>query len=199
MVPNPSTKEERLGQKNSFLFLIIIVLSVLLALLNFSTIPFSGGDNFSYFLLSKALAEGNGYVELWRVGVPLHTQYPPMFPILLLPASLFDSYVGAKVIVFLCYIIILWFAWKFYREIEDRETALLALGILAFSPVVIEYSSLVLSEIPFTMFSIIALYLYSKKKYGQALLFATLTFLTRTIGVTLLVAMSWCYWRRDET
>jgi len=198
MVFNAIEEEEGLGQKNGFLFLIIIVLSVILALMNFSTIPFSGGDNFSYFLLSKALAQGKGYVELWKFGTPLHTQYPPMFPILLLPASLFDSYVGAKVIVFLCYILMLWFAWKFYRKIEDRETALLAFGILAFSPVVIEYSSLVLSEIPFTMFSIIALYLYSKKKYGQALLFATLTFLTRTIGVTLLMAMSWCYWRENK-
>jgi len=85
----------------------------------------------------------------------------------------------------------LWFAWKFYREIEDRQTALLAFGILAFSPVVIEYSSLVLSEIPYMMFSVLALYMCATKRFGLALAFAVATFLTRTVGITLLIAVSW--------
>jgi Gpi18-like mannosyltransferase len=175
--------------------LIIIAVSVLLAGLNFSTVPFSGGDNFAYFLLGKALAHGQGYIELWDANNTLHTKYPPMFPILLIPAGLFDSYLMAKATVFVCYVLMLWFAYKLYEAIngKNKRATLVALAILAFAPVTIQYSSFVLSEIPYMMFSMIALYLFTQKKYWLSMIFATLTFLTRTAGIMLLVAMSFIY------
>jgi len=175
--------------------LIIIAISILLAVLNFTAVPFSGGDNFGYFLLAKALAHGKGYIELWDAYTPLHTKYPPMFPILLIPAGLFDSYLMAKATVFVCYVFMLWFAYKLYEAIngKSKRATLIALAILAFVPVTIQYSSFVLSEIPYMMFSVIALYLFTQKRYWLSMIFATLTFLTRTAGITLLVAMNFIY------
>jgi len=175
------------------LALIIITLSVMLAVFNFSTIPFAGGDNFAYYHLSRAIAQGKGYIELWDANLPLHTQYPPMFPILLLPAAILNSYTLAKVIVFLFYFFVLLFSYKLFEELngKDETATIIALMLLAFAPVVIQYSSLVLSEIPYMMFSVLALYMCATKRFGLALAFAVATFLTRTVGITLLIAVSW--------
>jgi Gpi18-like mannosyltransferase len=179
--------------------LIIIAVSVLLASLNFSTVPFSGGDNFAYFLLGKALAHGQGYIELWDANNTLHTKYPPMFPILLIPAGWFDSYLMAKWTVFLCYIIALWFVYRLFDTLnKNKHVTWIALSLFAFAPITIEYSSLVLSEIPYVMFSVIALYLFALKKYKWSIVFTVLTFLTRSIGITLIVAIVWCYYNKKE-
>jgi len=178
--------------------LIIIAITLIFAVLNFSPIPFAGGDNFAYYLLGKALAQGRGYVELWTAGNPLHTKYPPVFPVMLIPAGLFDSYLIAKITVMICFVIMLWFTWKFFEAVSSKRVALLALAIFAFAPVTIEYSSLVLSEIPYLMFSMIALYMATQKKYLPAMIFAILTFLTRTIGFMLVVAVAWYCWKEGE-
>lgn len=48
-----------------------------------------GGDNIVYFLLSRALITGRGYVDLYLPGEPPHTKYPFLFPLLLAPFHLF--------------------------------------------------------------------------------------------------------------
>ena len=47
-----------------------------------------GGDSVIYYLLGKAIADGKGYVDLHLPGEPVHTQYPPLFPLLLAPFHL---------------------------------------------------------------------------------------------------------------
>jgi len=175
------------------LALIVITLSIMLAVFNFSTVPFAGGDNFAYYHLSRAIAQGKGYIELWDANLPLHTQYPPMFPVILLPAAILNFYTLAKVIVFICYILMLWFAYKLFEVLngKNKTATIIALMLLAFAPVVIQYSSLVLSEIPYILFSVLALYMCATKRFGLALAFAVATFLTRTVGITLLIAVSW--------
>lgn len=45
-----------------------------------------GGDNAEYCLLARSLREGLGYRSAWAPGeAPLQTQYPPVFPLLLVP------------------------------------------------------------------------------------------------------------------
>jgi len=51
-------------------------------------LPHSGGDNAGYLELAWALAEGEGYRELWEPGAPEHTKYPPGFPLVLAGAIL---------------------------------------------------------------------------------------------------------------
>lgn len=182
--------------KKELLPIIIISLSICIALCTFSLIPFTGGDNFAYFSISRAIAQGKGYTELWNPNLSLHTQYPPIFPILLLPAALFNSYSLAKIIVFLCYMFSLFFSYCLFKELNDsksNDTTLLALSFLAFTPVLLEYGSWVLSEIPYILVSILSLYFWSKNRYNVSLFFAILTFLTRTAGITLLITVSFFY------
>lgn len=171
---------------------IIIVFSIFIAIISFYFIPFAGGDNFAYFYLSRAIVQGKGYVELWNQHQPLHTQYPPIFPLLLLPAAIFNSYIFAKIIVFFCYVFLLIFSYRLFRELnksESENATLVSLLFLSSAPVLIEYSSWVLSEIPYMLISVLALYFWSKKKYNISLLFASLAFLTRTAGITLLISI----------
>jgi hypothetical protein len=62
----------------SLLLLQAVVLTAI-----FLPAPHTGGDNAGYLTLALALAEGAGYVELWDPDAPLHTKYPPGYPLLL--------------------------------------------------------------------------------------------------------------------
>src|SRR5574337_1828718 len=44
-----------------------------------------GGDSVSYVLLAKAIATGHWYSDINIPGSPPHTQYPPLFPLILSP------------------------------------------------------------------------------------------------------------------
>jgi hypothetical protein len=189
-------KKQMVKLRKQKISIILITISIILALATFSFIPFTGGDNFAYFSLSRAIALGKGYVELWTPDLSLHTQYPPVFPILLLPAAFFNSYLSAKLIVFLCYILSLLFSYRLYSELNGKksETAtLVAFLLFAFTPVILEYSSWVLSEIPYILVSVLSLYFWSRKRYNISLLFAGFTFFIRTAGVTLLITVSIFY------
>lgn len=172
--------------------IILIIFSIILALVTFSLVPFSGGDNFTYFLLGRALAKGKGYIELWDPSHPLHTQYPPIFPILLIPAAFLNSYLLAKLIVFLCFIFLLFFSYLLFLELDysnSKMISIVALAFLAFSPGLLEYSHWVLSDIPYLLFSVLSLLSWSKKRYNLALFFSIIGFFTRTAGISLLIAV----------
>ncbi len=47
-----------------------------------------GGDNAVYYLLAKAIATGQGYVDLYLPGHPAQVKFPPLFPLLLAPFHL---------------------------------------------------------------------------------------------------------------
>ena len=172
--------------------IIIIIFSIIIALISFCFFPYPGGDNFAYFYLSRAIAQGKGYVELWTPQLSLHAQYPPVFPVLLLPAAIFNSYTFAKIIVFFCYLFLLFFSYLLFRELnksKSKNATWISLLFIAFAPVLIEYSSWILSEVPYMLISVISLYFWTKKKYNISLLFASLAFLTRTAGITLLISV----------
>ncbi len=172
--------------------IIVIIFSIIIALISFCFFPYAGGDNFAYFYLSRAIAQGKGYVELWNPQFSLHTQYPPVFPVLLLPATIFNSYILAKTIVFFCYVFLLYFSYLLFQELnksESKKATLISLLFIAFAPVLIEYSNWVLSEVPYMLISVLSLFFWTKKKYNISLLFASLAFLTRTAGITLLIAV----------
>jgi hypothetical protein len=61
---------------------IVVVQAAILALVAIPA-PHPGGDNTAYLALGHALAQGLGYVELWDPEVPLHTKYPPVYPLVL--------------------------------------------------------------------------------------------------------------------
>ena len=130
------------------------------------------GDNAQFINLGRALAEGYGLSETIE-GEPIpHTKYPFGFPILLaiihilFPANL----IALKSLVVLLYAISIPLIYLLIREFA---APLMALGVSALclvSPLLLDYSHQVMSEIPFLLFSLIALLLLHRAHESNTLL-----------------------------
>lgn len=167
---------------------IIISISILIGVLCFSLIPFDGGDNFAYYYLSESLLSGQGYKSIWLIDESINGHFPFGLPILLLPATLLNSYTAGKVIIFLFFIGTLLITAKLY-ETEVKPVRITALLLFAMSPVLWEYSHYILSEIPFVFFSVLAVWLYKKNCVPLAMLSAIGTFYIRFVGLILVLVM----------
>lgn len=184
-----------------------------LGLLLWEPVLFSGGDNAGYMILGESLRTGAGYLDLYLPDAPVHAKYPPLYPAILgllgwigglqlfklaslgfttaavaLAASLgtappaaagrAGSAEAGR-------------AERHAPETAPRGPALLAAGVLAISPVLLEHSHLVLSEAPFLFFVLLGLWALEsgRDRWGLALGAGAAAFLTRTAGLPLLVAL----------
>jgi 4-amino-4-deoxy-L-arabinose transferase-like glycosyltransferase len=154
-------------------------------------------DSAVYIVLAEALAGGQGYTMLSHVDDPAHVQYPPLFPLLLTPLVYFfgrDPWpMQALLLVFVLASLLA--VYLFVRDREGERKALLVTAIVGISPAFFAYSHQVMSEIPYLCFSFFALYFL--RRYAQerrwvtgtgaaALIFITLAYLSRSIGLALL-------------
>ncbi|HEX8696338.1 MAG TPA: hypothetical protein VF746_28225 [Longimicrobium sp.] len=140
------------------------VLHVLLTLMALNPAPHLGGDNAAYLALARSLLEGRGYVELWDPALRPHTQFPPGFPAILAVAMLLGvkPWVGFKVLVaaFSGVAVALSYAWA--RRVSGPGVALGAGLLLAVGPGVIDQSQLELSDVPFWVFTMLALWAFAR-------------------------------------
>lgn len=169
--------------------LIILIFSMILVGLIFSIIPFDGGDNLKYFYLSRSIQQGE-YRDIWSLGQPIHAKYPPLFPLML---SICPDYLCCKFLIFGLFLLTVFFAYKLFEELKLPKYTIL---LFALSPLLLQYSHWVLSEIPYLLFSILALLCFYQKKYGTAFLFGLCAYFTRSIGLSLMIALSIAYWRQ---
>jgi hypothetical protein len=162
---------------------VLIFIAIILTIAVFTFLPFDGGDNIKYFLLSRSIQEGQ-YRSIWLQGQPLHVHYPPVFPGIL---SLFPTYLSCKIVVFFMFLLFLVYAYWLFKELELPDYTFL---LLIFSPLLLTYSHWVLSEIPYLLFSTITLFCLARKEYPLALTFALISYLTRSVGISLVVVVS---------
>jgi 4-amino-4-deoxy-L-arabinose transferase-like glycosyltransferase len=116
-------------------------------------------DESDYVLLGRALRHLR-YVDVYSVGSPPHSHYPPGYPAFLALLSLafgehLDVYIAANIAAS---VISLWFVYLLIRTWTGPAGALLALAIAALNPSVIEYAGTPLTESPYMMFSVIAVW-----------------------------------------
>jgi len=93
----------------------------------------------------------------------------------------------------------LWLIYRLFKRIADEQTALLILIFTGVSPMFIFYCHRVLTEIPYTFFSLIAITFIEHYKYFDkktlngtlllAIFFTVVTYLTRLIGLSLVAAI----------
>lgn len=177
--------------KRNIIFLLVMV--SLLGFMLFSFIPFDGGDNLQYFFLSRSIQQGE-YRNIWLPESPLHTNYPPLFPLLL---AVCPNYLCCKFLVFGLFLLTVFFAYRLFGELNlPRYTVLL----FALSPLLLQYSHWVLSEMPYLLFSILALLCFYRRKWGLMFLFGVCAYFTRSIGISLMVGLMFGYLiqRRDD-
>lgn len=169
----------------------ILAISLILAGLIFSLLPFDGGDNLKYFFLSRSIQQGE-YRSIWLPENPLHADYPPLFPFLL---AICPDYVCCKLLVFGLFLLTIFFAYQLFEELKLPKCTIF---LFALSPLLLQYSHWVLSEVPFLLFSILALLYFYRKKYGLMFFFGLCAYFTRSIGLSLMVALTIGYLTRKE-
>lgn len=176
--------------------LALALLHIALALLVLDPTPFTGGDNAAYISLARSLLERGSYVELWDPALPPHTQYPPVFPAVLALASLLGigPWVGFKVVVvaFSTAAVVLTYLWLARRV--GRGPALAVAAVLAVSPGVLVETHLILSDVPFWAFTMLALWGFERlepRERGRcavAIAAVVLAYFTRSAGLPLVIA-----------
>jgi hypothetical protein len=185
--------------------LVLAALHLLLGALSFEPAPHNGGDNAAYLALAQSLLGGHGYREIYDPAMPLHTQYPPVFPALLagLLAVGFQPWVPFKILVLLTSAAAIAFSYLWMRRKLQPEIALSVAILMAISPGVLYLSHWELSDVPFWAFTMAALVAWDRlgerdtKRLIVASVLTLIAYFTRSAGLPLLLgAGAWLIWRR---
>ena len=119
------------------------------------------GDNAQFINLGRSLAEGYGLSETIE-GEPIpHTKYPFGFPLLLAITDIIfpGNLIALKSLVLLLYAISIPLTYLLIRRFASPPMALGISTLCLASPLLLDYSHQVMSEIPFLLCSLIALLL----------------------------------------
>ena len=162
-------------------------------------------DDSIYVTAAKALATGDGYRIISLPYEPAATKYPPFYPFLLSLIWRFNPHfpqnVNAMVVVSaMATLILLTLTWRYFVEqgYATNWQALLVVAMVAVNWRIVVYATGTYSEMIFTALSLVGLIaaerLETARKslyWGLSLgLILGLAFLTRTTGVTLLMAVA---------
>jgi hypothetical protein len=182
----------------------LATLHAVVGLLLFEPTLFPGGDNAGYLILGDSLRTGSGYRDLYLPGSPLHARYPPLLPSLLALLGTLGGTHLAKIAMLACTSLAVWVTAILGRRLVGDGPALFAAALLAINPTLLEYGHYILSEAPFVLLVVLALWA-SQRDDRQGAVLATVAavgaFATRTAGLTVLLALplSWVArksWRR---
>jgi hypothetical protein len=169
-------------------------------------------DDGIYAITAKALAQGQGYRLIYLPGAPLQTKYPILFPgLLALVWKIWPAFpqnlLLMKWLTLLCGAAALGLCYFYLTRCGYFPRSYAASGglVCATSPMFLYYATQVLSEIPFLLLVIVALWAFdgqrdetTQKGTRQFLLgiLLALPFLCRSIGVTLALAgLLMQFWR----
>ena len=163
-----------LANRTRLVLAFLICLGVLLGALQLH--PHLGlfNDDAEYLVLGEALAGGQGYTWANDPLQPPHNKYPPGYPlavagVLLLTGHADDAYGGiipVKLLTLLAFagaLILLWLLLSRTQR-EPGFEPLLAVGLFAVNPFVLEYAVQIMSELPYTLLSLLAL--WAATRYG---------------------------------
>jgi hypothetical protein len=184
---------------NWVILLIVALVHLAISLSALNPTPHNGGDNAGYLSLANSLATNANYIEIWDPADPLHTKYPPLYPVLLAVAILLGAktWMIFKILSVFCVTtaVVLSFVWT-----KDRNGLGLALGVavvLMFSPAFLWSSNWILSDPLFLVLTLGCLWAFhnSEKREQPVIwtvvgcLMAILAAFTRTAGLPLVIAV----------
>jgi len=156
------------------------------------------GDNAEFIDISKGLVTGEGMSFVHGPTPEPARKFPPGYPIILAVSQLIspDNINVMKGFSVLFFALAIPLAWLVIREIDSDLTATVTACTALLSPSLIEFSSQVLSEIPYTAVSlacILFLLKFRKSDEPKALLLlvvlAVASYYVRTIGLTAIGAV----------
>lgn len=137
----------------------IAIIHAFAALLAFHQMPFTGGDDATYISLAKSLLQRHDYTDIWDPALPRHTQYPPLFP-LIVSAGLalgLTPAVGLKVLMIVITTLAIFASCVWLMRTTTPGVVLCTGLFIALSPEILRLGQEVLSDPTFWLFSVLAL------------------------------------------
>jgi 4-amino-4-deoxy-L-arabinose transferase-like glycosyltransferase len=191
------------SKKNKLLLVILVFIPVLF--INIKSSHNWGGDFAQYISQAKCISEGKNQSE---TGYILNDQnpfigpptYPIGFPLILTPVYIFF---GNNILAFSILISVLLFVlaillFKFNNLFFSSSISLIVAVAYIYNPWLLRFKSLVLSDIPFTLFLMLAIYFYlnrfksDKLKIGNSIILGFLicfTMLIRSLGAVIILGI----------
>ena len=188
----------------------LVALHVLLCAVLFEPKIHTGGDSATYVLLAESvLTPGDGYSLSFEPGPPqAHTKYPPAYATLLAPlVAIFGrNFVVLKLLSVVFTAASVFLFCRYARRGRGTVPWFFLALAFAVSPGVVDYSRWMLSEAPFLLFTLLALWQLDRDReeegmgrpFWLALLAAVISFYVRSIGALLLAAASLSYLVRRQ-
>tara|TARA_B100000686_G_scaffold181780_1_gene188790 strand:- start:1596 stop:3173 length:1578 start_codon:yes stop_codon:yes gene_type:complete len=173
------------------------------------------GDNAEFITLARSITQGEGLSYINDANPKAATKYPFGFPLMLAPLSWIYSseqqkdntiggnpvrdFIAMKWLVVILFGVLSSAVFVLAREhLEDLSASVVAL-LCAIHPKLVEYGSQVMSEIPYTLFSIVALFLFERSARDQNRLtnkwlvsgffFMMWSYYVRSVGIVLVAAV----------
>jgi len=155
------------------------------------------GDNAYYYVLGKALSQGEGYVNVASINKGPNNHFPPGYPFIL---SLFmhfsDSTTFLKILNGVFLLISLILLYELFRKITGHpKLSFVTVFFLALNAHLLQYGTMMMSEVTFILFSYICLMLvhqtefkddfYKKPAFYLVLLTLAASYYIRATGLAL--------------
>ncbi|MEQ8572776.1 MAG: hypothetical protein RIB63_01845, partial [Fulvivirga sp.] len=156
------------------------------------------GDNASYYSLGKSIAQGEGYVDISKISKSPNNHYPPGYPAVISTFLIFsESIVAIKVLNEIFLAASLWLVFLLVTKISESYILGFVMTLTAiFNSHLLFYSSLIMSEIPYMFFSLLAIYFYGRinfegnywkdKNWIIVVLATIMAYYVRSLGIALL-------------
>ena len=178
------------------------LIHLMLAVLSFHQAPFTGGDDATYISLARSLIERHDYTDVWDPALPPHTQYPPIFALVVAGGLLagLEPQEGLKVLMIAISTAAVFASCVWLQRVTTPGIAFCAGFFIAISPEIIWLGQEVLSDPLFWLFAVLALIAWrhaEKTSDGamsvQLVVVATVAtlaaYFTRSAGAPLLLAV----------
>ncbi len=180
----------------------------LIGLLSLNQMSVYTPDSARYLIWANSLAKAEGFKDATTPEPTRYVVHAPLYPILLAPGAFFfpNSVVAAKVTTLLigCFAIVFFYWWL--KQKVGEIYALAGSILLAFNPLMVLYSTQILSDIPFAVCLILFFFLVEKVFVEQvewkteAVFIAVLVAAAslRDVGLTLLLtATAYLVWKKQ--
>lgn len=188
-----------IGFKSRWIFLGVLAVAFLFAAIyTFDSKLALLGDNASYYSLGKSIAQGEGYVDILKISKSPNNHYPPGYPVIISTFLIFsDSIVAIKILNELFLAASLYLVFLLVTKISKSYIlGFLITFISVFNSHLLFYSSLIMSEVPYMFFSLLAIYFYCRidfesnywkdKNLIVVALSTIIAYYVRSLGIALL-------------
>ena len=194
---------KQIWQKKDYFFLAAAFICILLIHISaFNPALDTNGDNAAYIIFAKAFVQEGGFYSIYRPGAELNynAQTAIGLPLLLVPIyTIFGiNIVKMKILILLLTLISIGLVFIIFKKLLGKPVAAILAIIFAIHPFTVSYSSMIMTEIPYIFWSLLAMLLIMKYEEKEKisitlLIFSTISifmlYLTRAIGAGLAIGV----------